>query len=456
MIAPNTNRQRITPAQAEERINIQLDRDNSWRERTKEMYGNLILPSYVHGYSLAIQYMYNWFKNKFPNDYFKGGIYIDGKNVLDDYRKLNEWGSKSIVKGQNPRARMAPTVDYDYDRDTLDIYGAPPEMYLRRSKLQQSFFKDYDRNLFLGIVPRALRMNVTYKVRVNTRSQQLDLFNQMELNFRNGATQYEYISADFHIPKSVMLIIAQKAGFEIKNGEVVNIIDFLSYLNKHSEVPFLFKLRAINLQPEFFIRMNNIYTHISVRDKLSLDDGERDGKLDFNFGVEMNATLTIPIPHFYSFYVSEDIKSNVSLKKITNDDSDIALYSINVYEIPKVNDKGWMIGAITDYQTDKGETKMDLSSIFAGNNSITAAINHDLTNGVSPSHFLEIKVYKDEDMAIDVPIDFDWKTKIAKFKEPQPEEILHIAIYNDKEYINELDIELNKMNDSRISKITSL
>ena len=50
-------------------------------ERVKKLYGNLALPSYVHGYSLAIEYMYNWFKSKFDKDFFRGGIYIDGKNI---------------------------------------------------------------------------------------------------------------------------------------------------------------------------------------------------------------------------------------------------------------------------------------------------------------------------------------------------------------------------------------
>lgn len=48
-------------------------------DEVKDLHGNLALPSYVHGYSLAIEYMYNWFKSKFPKDFFRGGIYIDGK-----------------------------------------------------------------------------------------------------------------------------------------------------------------------------------------------------------------------------------------------------------------------------------------------------------------------------------------------------------------------------------------
>lgn len=422
---------------------LQLPIDKYRFERAKYLYGNLALPSYVHGYTIAIEYMYQWFKNKFPKDYFRGGIYIDGKHVLDDYRRLNEFAMKNIVKGENPRARMAPVVDYDFDRDYLDVYTGPPELFLRRSKFEDSFFKDYERDMFLGFIPRALRMNCQYKVRVNSRSQQLDLFSQMELYFRNGATQHENLSMDFHVPKEIMLSIAKRAGFEIKDGEVVDIIEFLDYLNRHSDLTFLFKLRAINLKAEFFVRVNNVYTHIAVRDKLQLDDGERDGKLDFNFHVEMTAQLTIPIPHYFAFYSAEDITGGVMLQE--HDKGCIAMYSINIMDIPKVDEHGWLQGAITDYKTDKGDTEIDLSPIIGGDNPLSRAIHHDYTSGVSPSHFINIRLIRDDDTRKAVLFKMDWEHNKIIFNEPEDERVIHIVIYYDHQYINELEIAQNNL-----------
>lgn len=423
---------------------IELRRDNGPGEVTKKLYGNLALPSYVHGYSLAIQYMTNWFETKFDKDYFKGGIYVDGKHVLDDYKKL----SKNVIKRINPKARIAPVVEYDYDRDGLDIYMAPPEVYLRRSRYQDSFFKDYDRDIFLGVSMRALRMNFNFKVRVGTRSQQLDIFNKMELNFRVGATQHDNISVDFHIPKAIILNIAERAGFEIKNGEVVDIINFLNYMNQHSDLPFLFKIRAINQKAEFFIRVTGLYTHIACKDKLQLDDGERDGKLDTNFHVEMNATLTIPIPHYYAFYSADELTTKLELKE-SNDT--VAIYSINIFDIPKTDEHGWNQAAVTAYATDKGDTEMDLSSLFTGDNILAKAINHDLARGVSPSHFINIKVYNDDDISKECNIKMDWNTRTAYFLDgPQPEKTLSIVIYYDRVYINQLDTEMNNYNNTRI------
>ena len=438
----------VTPEEISEKVALPT---SYGFERVKKLYGNLALPSYVHGYSLAIEYMYNWFKSKFDKDFFRGGIYIDGKNVLDDYKRLNEYAMKNIVKGQNPRARMEPSVEFDYDREGLDLYQAPAEVYLRRSKYQDSFFKDYERDMFLGFMPRALKMNVNYKVRLNSRSQQLDTYNRMELYFRNGATQYEYISVDFHVPKYIMLNIARRAGFDIVNGEVENIIGFIQYLNQHSDIPFLFKLRAINQKPEFFIRMNNLYAHIAVRDKLQLDDGERDGKLDFNFHIEMAATLEIPVPHYYSFYSAEELTSDITVKE--QEEGCVAIYSINLMDIPKVDEHGWGQAAYTDYQTDDGDTEIDISPILGGSNSLTNAINHDLTLGISPNKYININVFRDDDIAKVVPFKMDWNRKTIVFMNPEPEEILHIVIYYDRDYINNLEIETNKYNESRIKPV---
>ena len=53
-------------------------------ENVKKLYSNLALPSYVHGYSLAIEYFTHWFESKFNKGFLKS-VYIDGKHVLDDY-----------------------------------------------------------------------------------------------------------------------------------------------------------------------------------------------------------------------------------------------------------------------------------------------------------------------------------------------------------------------------------
>ena len=420
-------------------------------EQVRNLRSTLAMPSYVNSYSLAIEYMYNWFKAGFDKDFFRGGIYIDGKNVLDDYKRLNEYAMRNIVKGENPRARIEPSVQYDYDRDGVDLYQAPPEIYLKRSNFQQAFFKDFDRNLFFGFALREMRMDFNFKVRVNTKSQQLDTYNRMELYFRNGATQKEFISVDIHVPKDIVLDIARKAGFEVRDGEVVAVIEFINYMNLHSTVPFLFKIRAINQKMEYFIRISDLYTHIAVKDKLQVDSGETDGKLSFNYAVEMAAVLSMPVPHYFTYYSADDNQMGIKVERESDKDVTVGMYSISIYDIPKTNELGWNRLANTDYQLDKGDTEIDLSPLFDPTTPIGKIVNHQLTKGLSPSKFLDIRLIRDDDIAKYLDFEPDWEHKVLKLMRPAVEEVIHIIIYSDNVYINEITAELEKYNENRIS-----
>lgn len=410
-----------------------------------KMYKNLALPSYVHGYSLAIEYMKKWFVDKFPENYFKT-IHINGKHVLDDWKHFNNYN----IAREKPMLAIVPTLDYEYDREFLDAYMADPKLLLARSDFQQSFIKDYNSMTFLYMQMRALKMNFTFKIRVGTRSQQLDLFNRMELWFRIGATQHEYINADFHVPYDIMLNIAEANHFEIKDNKIVDILEFINYLNSHSDLPIIFKMRAINQKPEFFVRINNLYTHISCRDKISMDDGERSGKLDTNFHLELQCTLTIPIPHFYAYFAQIPTGYNIATNERT--DTSIGIYSINNFEIPPENKYGWGRVAQTGYLCEKGEKFIDISPILlSGEGHLTKVIKYSIENGINPNSFLDIKIYRSDDKEKLVPFIMEYNNCTIYFNNPiEREEAVDIVIYADKGYINNTIISLENIMDSRI------
>jgi hypothetical protein len=416
-----------------------------------KLYRSLAMPSYVHGYSLAIEFMRNWFLRQFPKDYFKW-IHINGKHVLDDWKHFNNYN----IKHEKPMLAIIPTVEYEYDRDQIDTYMADKDLYLKKSNYQQSFFKDYDTLQFLYMQMRALKMNFTFRVRVGSRSAQLDLFNRMEIWFRIGATQHQRTSVDFNIPYEIMASIAKGAGFDLdKNGKIKDedIIDFMNYVNKRSDLPITYKMRAINQHPEFFVRVKDLYTHISTKDKLILDDGEREGTLENNFNIEMNCSLTIPIPHFYVYFDQIPLVDTIPVKE--RDDA-VAVYSINNFEVPPYNELTWGQVAITEYYCEKGETFIDLSSILAGSGNVCKVLRDTVKNGISPKSFMDIKIFHSDDREKLVLTHMDYQTNIVHFDEPMDaNENLIIAIYADKEYINGALVTLNNIGDNRITEPTN-
>lgn len=437
-------------------------------EYRPELYKSLYLPSYVHGFSLAIEYMRGWFLKNFPENYFKT-VYINGKHVLDDWKHWNNYN----IKKEKPMLAIIPTVNVDWDRENLDLYQGSKDIMLRRSNFQDSFFKDYKNMVFLYMQMRQMEMTFSFRVRVESRAQQLDLMNKMELWFRCGSTQQDHLSADLHIPYEIMLNIAKDCHFDIedapigtKGGTSIKMIKdipaFVNYLNQHSSAPIMFKIRGINQKPEFFIRARDLYTHIAVRDKIRIDDGERDGKLDTNFHLEMEATLRMPIPHFYAYMNQKPLKELITI----NEKKPVeALYSIEPNMFPPENYLGWQCIAVTTYCCDKGDQFIDLREIFDNaamqyatvNNGIeypvTRVMKRDLNMGLSPEGFLDVVAYHEEENGHKVRYHMDYNhLNIILDEEVLQQHQIDIGIYCDMIYVNNAMIDMDNLDKSRISE----
>ena len=157
----------------------------------------------------------------------------------------------------------------------------------------------------------------------------------------------------------------------------------------------------------------------------------------------------MPVPHFYAYYSADDKYMGIQITE--PNEHCVAIYSIAIYDIPKINELGWNILANTDYQIDDGDTEIDISSLFDPSTPIGKVISHDLTVGVSPSKFLDVKLIRDDDIEKYLDFEPDWNNKVLKLKSVGVEEVVHIVIYADKIYINEINAEMAKYNENRLS-----
>ena len=194
-----------------------------------------------------------------------------------------------------------------------------------------------------------------------------------------------------------------------------------------------------------------MYVHISNIDKLQIDDGDREGKLDTNFHVEMNCTVTMPIPHFYVYFCQDPVIHTIGVNE--HNGHTIGVYSINSFEIPPQNENNWTAIGVTSYLCEEGEQVIDLSSIFTGSQNFHKAIEYTKKNMVSPDSFVDIKVYRSEDMAKAFSCEMNYDTFELMLPWPMKhEEAIDIAIYADKEYINNIIISEQNLVHTRISR----
>jgi len=271
----------------------------------------------------------------------------------------------------------------------------------------------------------------------------------MTYAFRVGSTQGKNMSYDFHIPREIMLNIAQSAGFdlEFKNNipRVKNITGYLDYLNRHSVYPILYKMRTINGNSEFFVRVPGMYTHISNIDELSLDDGEQVDQLFSKFHIDMNCTLLIPGPQLYYYYskdkVDQKFKTNLNFA---------GLYKLPNIISPEKDEHDWPQYLSTEYIDDDLSMKTIQFEELLEDKDLMKVIQYTKSTFISPSIFINFKVYNNQ---TEIPITIDWENfNINILREKDLDvETSELTVYVDLKYLNESLIVLNDLDGSRLN-----
>lgn len=422
------------------------------KKHSKTLNRSICIPSIANSYAQCIEYAKHWFLSKFQPDTFKT-VYVDGKYIYDEQRTLTK---SQLLKREKPMLAISPSIDWNFNNDNVDMYQFGTDLYQQRGMFRSSFFKDPTHDAYLGIAMETLFVNFTYRMRVETRAQQMDLYKYIQLACRVGNTLGEDVDLDFHIPYELMIQMAMDLGFEVYGDnpeypKIKNVQKFLSYLNSHSQLPFLYKYRAINGKNEFFIRMHSMYVHVRPTD-LSADDGEREGHLSNNFGIEMQVEIRFPSPKFYGYYSNNEPKLKTIYSAFRQPEGIVsAFYTFKGTPIPEVNKRGWNRYLETTWEEEDIDKlnkplEIDFSDLLA-NDDIGDAIQDCIHQGISPSIFIDVILVNGGEIIVG---DMDWNT--MKFTSKYPVRALgtYIGIYLDMDYINSYIICERTANDNRI------
>ena len=408
----------------------------------KKLNFNLCVPSHIHAYSICVEYAKNWFLSKFNDDYFKT-IYIDGEHILSEYFKYDR---ELSVKREKPELAIMHQEDYNFNNDHIDTTVHTIETSIVRSNMVSPFFKDKTNDLYIKMLMKLMLVNFTFKIKVNTKAKQLDLKNWLAMAFGLGITKGQEIDIDYHIPNDIIIQLAKDAGFKVIDNKVVNIMQFLNYLNSNSVLPFMYKFRCINGKNEFFIKVPGLYIHHRMSPDISLDDGERQGHISSNYIIEFEVSIRFPEPQFFSLY-SKKIKESISYVE----DDQLITYASGFNIVPPVNERGWNQFMTTDIIEEDRNKKLsvDFKELFEENSDIRKVINHVIDLKISPAIFMDIKLYNNNK---EVSYNIDWCTLIMESKEILPHVKSHISIYLDTKFFNEHLIVMDKLNKTRYEK----
>ena len=412
---------------------------------SRTLRSSLAIPSTVHTYSVITEYIQKWFVSRWSNKYFKT-IHIEGKHVFDDYRNYD---FSSNLRVDKPALAILPKLELEYNRDYLDSNMFGINRIVENGRLDNALIKDFDRDLFIGHGMKLLDINYVFKIRVESRAQQIDLYEYMSMAFRVGHRYTEEVNMDYHIPYKMMLQLARDVGFEIVDNKIIDIVSFLNYVNSKSELPVLFKLRTINQKMEFFIRYNDLEIAIDIPDRISADDGERQGQLDNNFHLEMNVNLRAPSPKLYVYYSRNDQDIDTVEEAVFPDPIYVnSGYETVLTKLPKTNSNGWNQYLITTYYEEefKDGMEIDLSELFTSLD-MDKLIDLHIETAIDSSNYITFYIINAE--IPDIPYTIDWNDRKMHISQSLDSSTCTIGLYMDTEYINNMKITLKNMNKQR-------
>lgn len=426
------------------------------REIKKNLKMSLVPASTSNIYSELIEFTSKWFYSKFPDDFFNSK-YIDDSHVLDQMRRFR---LQDLISATRPSANIKATIDMNYNRDGADIYNYGLNLY-HSCSFENSFFHDLKKNLFLTIRQEMVSMDFNFKIRLSTRSEQLDIANMCKLAFKINGSETCYVDIDYHIPEKLMLQLAYDSGFDIKiclaSGKetysIVETVAFLKYLNSHSGLPILYKFDPSRNRMKFFIKNMRCPIHLVVSN-LDVDEGNQYNMTTTDFYIQFQCNLKAPAPKFFAYH------SHAMLDKLTVDnefdekDFEEYISTINLFfKIPQIDEHGWQIATKSDYIFNFGDEterikhgelmEIEFSDLIGELRNI---IDYTKSIMISPEVFLNIQVYSHKHISTKI----DWINYKIKMLEPIKTNKVRIVIYMDNNFLNSQLIRLREYEKERI------
>ena len=415
--------------------------DLTRKKSRRVMRTSIAVPSQYQAYAVCVEFAKEWFLSKFPDKFFNS-VYVEGTHSFDEFRKFSDLNQQ--MKRTNPLLAIIPTIDMAHNRQWIDSTPEFP-LLLKRSRIEGTFFNDEPKGLYIQLINKTVLMNFVFKMRVNTRAEQLDLMEFLKLNHRAGWSETRDIALDIHVPKDIILQVAFDNGFKItKNAEIEEPMKLLEYLNTHSYIPFMYKLRCATGNKEFFLRVPDCCAHLKMEIP-TMDDGQRQDLITTNYNIDFAVEIEMTAPYCYTYFSQSTHKYIVPLPTKRSYDEQIAIMSAVKIDVPIMDCNGWDRFTMTEYVSDEEDINkcidIDFSEFFRGHE-LARFIEYTKAIAVSPFIFMNFIIFNGD---FEVEYDMDWKTMICHLKEPITSCRTTIAIYCNRKYINETKVYLDEL-----------
>lgn len=408
--------------------------------RVRHLISSVTLPSQYNSYAVCTEFARDWFLSKFPQNFFNS-VYVDGSKTFDQFRQLSKINQQ--MKRTNPVLGIAPSINMEFNRDFVDT-NMGLGGYLRRSRMEGKIFSDntIQNSRHLAIQFKTIMMTFVYKMRLDTKAQQLDLVEFIKYKHRAGMTENQYLPLDIHVPKKIIMQIAFDIGLLSDDFSRIKDPDkMLKYLNTHSLVPFLYKRRNATGTDEFFIRVDNCSAHIKAEMPNADESGDRQEHEHMSFMIDFTVEIQMTAPYCYTYY-SETEQNIINSHDLVKDETGILLMKAARADLPDANEVGWNRVLNTEYIVENEDLKdnvvIEFEPLLEGE--LRHIVEYTKSVALSPSLFVDFIIFNDGNFC-DYDLDWDRFTMTIKEKTNHPGFV--IGMYINMSYVNETRIHHN-------------
>lgn len=403
------------------------------KSQSAHLKTNLITPHRYQAYSLAMEYMQNWFFKRFNKDFFKHK-YLDGSHVMD---QMNHYPIREIIKNSKPSSQIVVEDDTDYDRNGVDLHNLGLTLYNNRARYKDAFFIDRTNSTYISMCMMDMKMRFTFTIRLATKAVQEDVYSLCDMAFRAGGSEKHYLDFDYPIPPELIGQVACDTHMCNGNNKY-DVREMLHYFNRHSKLALLYKFNQATGKMDFYLRIPRCRIHMRTS-KIQKQQGQLKGMVYTDFAVSFTTEVYFPSIKFFAYY---SLTQREHIKSITALDTKSFLFGLtNLCNIPPTEEHGWPWEFRSTYQlASKDEIErfnkkqlisIDLDPIFIGE--LRDAIELTKAIAISPSAFVNIKAFN---YLCYIPTRINWACMKIDFLEPLDSQEIHFVVYIDKDYMH--------------------
>ena len=388
--------------------------------------------TYSSTVSQITSFAVDFFKSKFPTNYFKH------THISTSLNSINLQDTENTEKYKLPALAVTPSMSNDSTFMERLPYTYRPFHQVRRNEYHSEYYNrvliDGEHLVSIYAIPTRVKVNFAINIKLQTVLQMYDLLQYIENNFET--TGIEFVNntrMEAEIPKAIMLNMGKNLGYKMDDIDQQRLFD--EYLKRYSYQTITSGVNVSTGNRKYSYRyLTNMMIDYpdapngsANTNNLSVDSTT----VEFSFGVECW------VPNIFLLNTPESYEIDYEIL-----DDDDKFYYNTVLDVDYIKQRLDNMSLITQKKfIPEVNTEVDtLSYAPVLQYEIRKIIQtlHELDMDKHIPEILKIKVMCGNKLLHDVLYDVDYVRHIIHTKQPMSNTTYMILVYGDLKYLNEI------------------